>query len=399
MAIIQIDEPRLRPKTPPTGFALFALGFRPFYLLGALFAALVLPLWLALYAGGVELAPVLPGMLWHGHEMVFGFAVAIIAGFLLTAGQVWSGLPTPKGGRLAALVALWLAGRLAMFSGMPILAAVVDLAFLPTLAVVIGRLLYRARNRRNYFAPFLLLALAAANVLVHAGAHLWFDVEPLIGLHLGVALITVLETVIAGRIVPSFTANALKTVPWRNPWCDRAAVVLTALALFAWAVGAPPGGVGVLALPAAAVQLVRIWGWRPWPTRTTPLLWILHLAHGWIVVALLVLGLAAFGLADPAATLHILSVGAMAGLIIGMITRTALGHTGRPLKAGFGETLCYWLIGIALILRVAIWFGLPDRYYIPCLYASATFWTLCFLIYLWKYVPILTRPRVDGKPG
>ena len=89
----------------------------------------------------------------------------------------------------------------------------------------------------------------------------------------------------------------------------------------------------------------------------------------------------------------------MAGLIIGMITRTALGHTGRPLKAGFGETLCYWLIGIALILRVAIWFGLPDRYYIPCLYASATFWTLCFLIYLWKYVPILTQPRVDGKPG
>ena len=111
------------------------------------------------------------------------------------------------------------------------------------------------------------------------------------------------------------------------------------------------------------------------------------------------LGLAAFGLADPAATLHILSVGAMAGLIIGMITRTALGHTGRPLKAGLGETLCYCLIGIALILRVAIWFGLPDRYYIPCLYASATSWTLCFLIYLWKYVPILTRPRVDGKPG
>lgn len=399
MAIIQIDEPRVRPGTPPTDFALFALGFRPFYLLGALFAALALPLWIVMYVGAINLAPVLPGMLWHGHEMVFGFAVAIIAGFLLTAGQVWSGLPMPKGGPLAALVALWLAGRLSMFSGLPMLTAIVDLAFLPTLAFVIGRVLYRARNRRNYFAPLLLLALAAANALAHAGAHAWLDVEPLTGLHLGVALISVLETVIAGRIVPSFTANALNTVPWRNVWIDRAAIALTALALLAWAINAAPGLTGGFALAATALQLARVWGWRPLPTRGTPLLWILHLAHGWIVVALLVLGLATFGLADPAAVLHILSVGAMGGLIVGMITRTALGHTGRPLKAGRCEAACYWLIGIALILRVAPWFGLPARFYIPALHASATLWTLCFLLYLWKYLPILTRPRADGKPG
>lgn len=399
MAISAIDEPRVHPRIPPAGFALFALGFRPFYLLGALFAVIALPLWIIMYVEAIDLAPVLPGILWHGHEMVFGFAVAIIAGFLLTAGQVWSGLPMPNGWRLVGLVALWLAGRLSMFSGIPVLAAVVDFTFLPTLAVVVGRVLYRARNRRNYFAPFLLLALAVANALAHAGARGWLDVDPLIGLHLGVALITVLETVIAGRIVPSFTANALKTVPWRNAWCDRLAIALTALALFAWAIGVSPQLTGGLALAAAIPQLVRVWGWRPLPTRGTPLLWILHLAHGWIVVALLVLGLATFGLADPAAVLHILSVGAMGGLIVGMITRTALGHTGRPLKAGRCEAACYWLISIALILRVAPWFGLPVRFYIPVLHASATLWTLCFLIYLWKYLPILMRPRVDGKPG
>lgn len=399
MAIIQIDEPRVRPQTPPTGFALFALGFRPFYLLGALFAALSLPLWIVMYVGAIDLAPVLPGMLWHGHEMVFGFAVAIIAGFLLTAGQVWSGLPMPKGWPLAALVALWLAGRLVMFSGMPVLAAVVDLAFLPTLAIVIGRVLYRARNRRNYFAPLLLLALAVANALAHAGAHAWLDVGPLTGLHLAVALITVLETVIAGRIVPSFTANALKTEPWRNVWVDRVAIVLTGLALVAWAFNLPVAVSGALALPAAAVQLARIWGWRPLPTLGTPLLWILHLAHGWIVVALLILALAGVGLADPASVPHILSVGAMGGLIVGMITRTALGHTGRTLKAGLNETVCYWLISIALILRVAPWFGLPASLFIPFLHSSATVWTICFLLYLWRYVPILVSPRVDGRPG
>ena len=399
MAIIQIDEPRVRPQTPPTGLALFALGFRPFYLLGALFAALALPLWIVMYVGAIDLAPVLPDMLWHGHEMVFGFAVAIIAGFLLTAGQVWSGLSTPKGWPLVALVALWLAGRLVMFSGMPVLAAVVDLAFLPTLAIVIGRVLYRARNRRNYFAPLLLLALAVANALAHAGAHAWLDVGPLTGLHLAVALITVLETVIAGRIVPSFTANALKTEPWRNVWVDRVAIVLTGLALVAWAFNLPAAVSGALALPAAAVQLARIWGWRPLPTLGTPLLWILHLAHGWIVVALLILALAGVGLADPASVPHILSVGAMSGLIVGMITRTALGHTGRTLKAGLNETVCYWLISIALVLRVAPWFGLPASMFIPFLHSSATVWTICFLLYLWRYVPILVSPRVDGRPG
>ena len=399
MAVVRIAEPRVMPKTPPTGFALFALGFRPFFLLAALLAAVFVPLWIALFSGVLPLTPVLPGLLWHGHEMVFGFAAAVIVGFLLTAGHNWTGLKTPSGGRLAALAALWLLGRLSMFSGMPVLTAVVDIAFLPVAGIVLGRVLLRAKSRRNYFVLLILAALALANGLTHAGAHGWLDVSPLTALHLAVAVITVLETVIAGRIVPSFTANALRTVPWRNVQVDRLAIAATAVALGMWAFAAPAGATGPVALLAAGMQVVRVWGWRPLPTWTTPLLWILHLSHAWIVVALLILAAAGIGLIETTPVLHLLTVGAMSGLIIGMITRTALGHTGRLLRSGRLEAACYVLLQAAVLLRVLPMLGLPAALYLPFLWGSAAAWSGCFALYLWKYAPILINPRVDGQPG
>lgn len=398
MAIIRLEEPRVMPKTPPKGFALFAFGFRPFYLFGAAFAALAVPLWIVVLAGGLPLQPVLPAMLWHGHEMLFGFVAAIIVGFLLTAGHNWTGLATPTGAPLAALVALWLAGRVAMFCANPVLAAALDLAFLPVVALILARLVLRAGSRRNYFVPVLLLALAGCNAIVHAGVHGWADVSPQTGLHLAVALVTLLETVIAGRIVPSFTANALKTVPWRHRGVDIAAVTLTGAALAAWALELPPAPTGVLAAAAALLQAVRVWGWRPGATFGTPLLWILHVSHGWIVVALLWLALAGSGAVAPTPVLHFLTVGATGGLIIGMITRTALGHTGRLLKAGRIEAACYWLMQLALALRVLPQLGLPANYH-AFLGASSLAWSLAFVCYLWKYAPILIHPRVDGRPG
>ncbi len=395
MAVIRIAEPRIMPKTPPKGFALFALGFRPFFLL----AAVLVPLWIALFSGALSLTPVLPGLLWHGHEMVFGFAAAVIVGFLLTAGHNWTGLKTPSGGSLAALAALWLLGRLAMFSGVPVLAAVVDVAFLPVAGVVLGRVLIRAKSRRNYFVLLILGVLALANTLVHAGVHGWLDVSPVTALYLAVAVITVLETVIAGRIVPSFTANALRTTPWRNPHVDRLAIGGMAVALGMWALAVPAGATGAVALLAAGVQIVRIRGWRPLPTWNTPLLWILHLSHAWIVVALLILAAAGIGLAETTAVLHLLTVGAMSGLIIGMITRTALGHTGRLLKSGRLEASCYILLQVALVLRVLPMLGLSAALYLPFMWGSATAWSACFALYLWKYAPILINPRVDGQPG
>ena len=399
MSIIRLEEPRVMPKTPPKGFALFAFGFRPFYLAGALLAAIGVPVWIAVLAGGLPLQPVFPAMLWHGHEMLFGFVVAIIVGFLLTAGHNWTGLATPTGARLAALLGLWLAGRLAMFSGSPLLAAVVDISFLPTVAVVMARLVLKARSRRNYFIPVLLFALALSNAVVHAGSAGWLDVAPTTGLHAAVALVTLLETVIAGRIVPSFTANALRTVPWRNAAVDRAAITLTGAALAAWAFDLTPEVTGLLAGAAASFQAVRIWGWRPGATLGTPLLWVLHVSHGWIVVALLCLALAGIGVMQAGPVLHLLTVGATGGLIIAMITRTALGHTGRLLVAGRIESTCFWLMQAALVLRVAPMLGLPATAYRAFLMASSVAWMAVFVLYLWKYAPILVAPRVDGRPG
>ena len=399
MSIVRLEEPRVMPKTPPKGFALFAFGFRPFYLLGTALAAIGVPLWILVLAGAVPWMPVFPAMLWHGHEMLFGFVTAIIVGFLLTAGHNWTGLATPTGASLAALVALWLAGRVALFSGNPVLAAVVDLAFLPAVALIMARLVLRAKSRRNYFVPLLLLALAGCNALVHAGVNGWAEVSPQTGLHLAVALVTVLETVIAGRIVPSFTANALRTVPWRHAGVDRAAVALTAAALLAWAIDMPAATTGAFAVLAALLQGLRIWGWRPLATLGTPLLWILHVSHAWIVVALMFLALAGAGIVEATPVLHLLTVGATGGLIIGMITRTALGHTGRLLKAGSIEATCYWLLQLALILRILPMLGLPASAYRGFLMASSTAWMLCFFLYLWKYAPILIQPRVDGRPG
>jgi len=399
MALIRIEEPKLHTKTPLDRFALFGLGFRPFFLLAAALAALLVPLWIGMFSGKLSIAPVLPGMVWHGHEMVFGFAGAVIAGFLLTAVQTWTGQPMPSGGPLAALVALWFGGRLFQFSEMPVVAVVIDVSFLPVVALVVARALFRSNNARNYFIPLLLLALAFANGMSHAGALGWLEVSPLTGLHLAVALITMLETVIAGRIVPSFTANALRTVPWNNTWVDRLAVASTGLAFLMWAVDADVVATAVVAALAAGIQCVRVWGWRPLPTIHTPLLWILHLSHAWIIVALIVLVVAGAGLTTSQPVLHLLTVGATGGLIISMITRTALGHTGRLLRTGWLELICYLLLQCAIVLRVLPLLGIAASAYIPLMWASSLAWAGCFGLYLIKYVPILIRPRVDGKPG
>lgn len=392
MGIIPLEEPRVRKPVPKGGNALFALGFRPFYLLAALFAAGAVPLWLAWYFGLGGGPLWLPPLLWHAHEMLFGFACAVIAGFLLTAVRAWTGQPTPTGTPLAALAALWLGGRLTLLFGPPFAGAALDIAFLPLVALALAPVLWRTGNRRNYFVVLLLGALAGANTVFHARTLGLLDGSALDALHLALGLIVTLETVIAGRIVPSFTANALRGLrQWQHPRLNQTAIALTALALLAWALQAPALPARLLAAAAAAAQVLRITGWNPWATRRTPLLWILHLSHAWIPVGL---GLLAADL--NAAALHVLAVGSMAGLILGMITRTALGHTGRMLVAGRIETAAYGLIVIAVLSRLAAALGVAS---VPALLLAGGTWTLAFLLYVWRYAPMLVRPRVDGREG
>lgn len=403
MALISLEEMTAK-KIPLETFSLFALGFRPFYLLAALFGAIAVPAW-ALVWSGVLTTP-MPGMWWHAHEMIFGFAAAVIVGFLFTAGKAWTGQPTPTGSRLAALAGLWLAGRLAMAFSDGAWVALVDVAFLPTCAGIFVGVLLRAKSRVNYFIGGLLSTLGLANLVFHLARLDVIALDPMMVLHAALALIVLLETIIAGRVVPNFTASAIRGVrQWRNKRVDLAAIVLTGLALALWAgeVGSWGGFAGRtlaagLAVVAAALQIARTLGWNTWATRSNPLLWILHLSHLWIPVGLLLLAATEWQFLPRSAGVHALAIGATGGLIIGMITRTALGHTGRWLVAGPVETTAYVLVHCAALARVLTLAVIPVAAKAG-VHLAATLWCVAFLLYFWRYRPFLIRARADGKPG
>lgn len=396
MALIPLQEPSTK-KIPPETFSLWALGFRPFYLLAAAFAAIAVPVWAMVFAGALE-TPI-PGMWWHAHEMIFGFAAAVVVGFLLTAGRAWTGIDTPADGQLAALAALWLAGRLAMAFGSGLWVAVVDLLFLPISALALMRVLVKANSRRNYFIGVLPGLLALCNLFFHLALGGVLAIDPLAALHFALGLLVVLESVVGGRVIPMFTFNAVRGVrQWRNLQLDWAAVLSTAAALALWAAGGAGVVAGIVSLLAAILQLVRLGGWNPWATRGKPILWILHLSYLWIPLGLLLLACAQFGMLPRTAAIHAFGIGATGGLIIGMITRTALGHTGRTLVAGGIETAAYVLVQLAVVVRVLTVAVIPAAA-IGGIHAAATLWALAFVLYLWRYTPYLLRARADGKPG
>lgn len=395
MALIRLDEPTTK-RIPPNTFSLWALGFRPFYLLAALLAAIAVPVWAVAYSGAIELP--IPGIWWHAHEMIFGFAVAVIIGFLYTAAGNWTGLPTPTGKPLAVLAAVWLAGRLAMAFGSGMWVAIIDLAFLPVAAGMLLRVLVKGKSKRNYFVGALPALLAVANLVFHLAVLEVIAADPLMAMHFALGLVVVLETVVGGRVIPMFTFNAIRGVKqWRSKRVDWAAAIATGIALLLWALGVG-GWAGVVSLIAAVLQAVRLGGWNPWATRRTPILWVLHLAYLWIPLGLALIGLTQFGVLPRSSGIHALAIGATGGLIIGMMTRTALGHTGRMLVVGPIETAAYALVLIAALVRV-VTVGFIPAAQMGGVHAAATLWSLGFLLYLWRYTPFLMRARLDGKAG
>ncbi|CAH1749058.1 NnrS protein involved in response to NO [Thauera humireducens] len=395
MALIPLEEPTTK-RIPPDTFSLWALAFRPFYLLAAALAVIAIPVWAVAFSGGLQLP--IPGMWWHAHEMIFGFAAAVIIGFLFTAGRNWTGLDTPSGAPLALLAGLWLAGRLAMAFGSGAWVAVIDIAFLPVAAVLLLRVLVKAKSKRNYFVGVLPGLLALANLVFHLAVLQVIDADPLMAMHLALGLIVVLETVIGGRVIPMFTANSIRGIKqWRDKRVDWAAAIATGVALLLWATGAGAWAAPV-SIIAALLQAVRVGGWNPWATRKVSLLWILHLSYIWIPIGLALIGLAQLGVLPRTAGIHALAIGATGGLIIGMITRTALGHTGRMLVAGSIETAAYVLVQLAVLIRVLTVVAIPAAA-VGGIHAAATVWSLGFLLYLWRYTPFLLRARVDGKAG
>lgn len=378
---------------------MFRLGFRPFYLGAAAYGALAIPLWIALLSGQVSVSLTISPVLWHAHEMLFGFTVAVIVGFLLTAGKAWTGLDTPRGGVLAGLFALWLAARLSAVSGPYAVHALLDLLLLPLVAAVFMSVLLRAGGGRNLPLGIILVLLAVANAAFHGALSGLIDIEPVRALHAGLALIVMIESVIAGRVIPAFTQSALPGVSLKSPrWLAQATQVTTAMALGLWVLG-PPGVHSAVALGAAAsLHVFRQWCWRPERTRTRPILWVLHLAYAWLPIGLGLLALFQLGMLGVSAGIHALAVGATGGLIIGMITRTARGHTGRPLQVSRLEVAAYVLVACAAVARVLLPLLAPGHL-VAWLVVAAAAWSIAFALYLVVFTPWLLTTRLDGKDG
>jgi uncharacterized protein involved in response to NO len=390
----------LEPVAPaPRGAAFLRLGFRPFYLGAAVLAALAVPAWMMVFLGQWVWAPALSPLLWHAHEMLLGFASAVIIGFLMTAVKAWTGLATPRGLPLGALALLWLSARIAALAAPYAVYAVLDTLLLPIVALVLIRLLLRAGNTRNLPLAALLLLLSAANATFHLSVLGLLDLAPTRALHAALAVIVMVECVMAGRVIPGFSMSALPGLRITALlWLERSALALTGLGLLFWVLAAP-GWIASLTLGlAAAAHVWRQWRWKPLLSRQRPILWVLHLSYAWIPVGLGLLALAQINLLAVSLGLHALAVGTTGGLIIGMITRTARGHTGRSLQVTPAEVLAYVLVALAALLRVLLPLLWPDLLLV-WLSAAAAAWSVTFTIYIFIYAPWLTQTRIDGKDG
>ena len=331
--------------------------------------------------------------------MLFGFAATVVVGFVLTAAKAWTGLGTARGPALGALVLLWLGARATGLGGLYLLHAVLDVALLPVVALQLLVVLLRARNRRNLPLVGLLLVLGSTNAAYHLAQLGWIVFDPLQALRGALLVLVLVESVVGARVIPAFTANATPGLKVHvKPWLAHAVFPATALALGLWWWQAPTAVTSPLLLLAAVLQLLRSWAWQPQVTLQRPILWVLHAAYAWIALGLLLLALLPWGIGSVGTALHAFAVGATAGLIIGMVTRTARGHTGRPLQATRLEVAAYALVQLAAVARVLVPTLAPG--------ASALAWQLAawclvgaFALYLWRYTPWLLRTRLDGKDG
>lgn len=376
-------------------------GFRPFFLLASAHAVLGALWWSSSLLGWLPAPRWLIPQWWHGHEMVFGFAAAVIAGFLLTAVPNWTGARPVAGARLAGLAGLWLAGRFAMIlsGALPLwLVAVVDLAFLPALAAMLVPPLWAARRVRNYgFVP-LLLILATANAVMHAEAMGVGGGRAILALRFAVDLMIVLIVVMTARITPMFTRNGLMRRGLRVDahsivWLDRLAVAGVVGLAVADVLAPRTVWSGTAALVGAVAAAARTCGWYGWRTLRDPLLWSLHLGSVWVSVGLLLVALGDLTSVVPMGSgLHSLTAGAIGATVIAMITRVALGHTGRPLVAPRPAVAAYVLVSLGALVRVTAPIVLPAPA-TEAIVLGGVLWSVGFGLYVVSYAPLLLGPE------
>lgn len=399
---VRIEE----PAVPRGAFAMFEAGFRPFFLGAAVAAAFGAVGWIVVWHGHVAFEPALPPSLWHGHEMVFGFVAAALAGFLLTAVPNWTGRGPYRGRLLVLLFAVWAAGRLSAWTisgAAPWLHAILDVAFLPLLAATVAVPILHGAARRNLGIVAVLAALAAANAAIHLEAVGLTQDTARPALRLSICLVTVLVAVIGGRIIPAFTASFLRTrrrpeLPGPMTALDRLAIGL--LAAFALVDLVDPAGetAGAAALAAGIANGVRLQRWRIRHVLDEPIVWVLHAGYLWLVLGMLLRGWALLtGDIPETMGLHALTLGAFGTMIIGVMTRATLGHTGRPVAADRWTVLAFALVGIGTIGRACFGPLLPGALGIEVTGLSGAAWATGFALFALRYGGTLVRRRADGR--
>ncbi|MDA8252049.1 MAG: NnrS family protein [Rhodospirillales bacterium] len=391
--------PRYRATRAP---AILSAGFRPFFLLSALWAAVAVPFWLLLLRGEAVLPIAMPPVLWHGHEMIFGFGLATVAGFLFTAVPNWTGRMPLQGAPLAVLVLLWLVGRAAMLlaGGLLLYArAVPVLAFPAVLTAAIGREILAGRNWRNLPVLDALGLLLLADALTQIGAARDLALA-MAGLRLGVATLVGLITLVGGRIIPSFSRNWLlrrdhNALPAPFGRVDRVVLTTSFAALMLWVVAPASDAASALLVAAGVGHLLRLARWRGLATLPEPLLAVLHLGYAWVAVGMVLLGASGWGVLPPSAALHAVTVGAIGTMTLAVMARASLGHTGQALTAGAGCTTVFVLVSIAAVLRVLAPIVPGD--YALMLDLSGTAWSGAFLLFVVLVARLLAAPRRRGE--
>jgi len=402
MAVIKIAEPR---TAPPKGLAPFALGFRPFFLLAGVAAVALIMLWMLIYEGLLPLPTYYNrgwyGNSWHAHEMVFGYSVAVLAGFLLTAARNWTDRPTITGTPLMLLALLWLAARLLPFApGVSFaVVALVDVLFLPLLALALFIPIVRVKQWRNIVFPVLALLMAGGNLMFHYELFGLMTGGVRLGLVLGIYIVLLLIVIMGGRVIPFFVERGAPGATTRSWPVVEGLSIATLVALAMTELFHPDVVViAAMAVVAAIVHGIRLAGWYSRLAMHVTLLWVLLLGYSWLVIGFVLLALAAPLELPRSLAWHAFTVGAIGGLTLGMMARVALGHTGRLLQPHWLMGYAFALLNLAAFVRVIIAVLWPGHYELLVVIA-AMLWCLGFALFIVIYTPILMKPRVDGRPG
>lgn len=395
MATIQIDDPE---KKETSKFALFALGFRPFFLLAGLSGLFLLAFWVMAFSQGWQVSASIPAIFWHGHEMIFGYTAAVIAGFLLTAVRNWTGVNTLNGTRLMVLSLVWLAARVLPFTATNlVILSIIDISFLLLLSLAIACPIIKVKQWKNIFFVPLLLFYALANSLFYAefvwhveGAEEW-------AFHGGMGLIVIIITIMAGRVVGFFIEHGIGKQVSSYKWAELLALYGTVLFMAGQFI-LPTWLLTLIAIIAAAGHLGRLVSWHHSQIWQVPLLWVLYLGYAWMFVGFVLTAFEINHLVLESLAIHAFTTGTIGIMTLGMMARVALGHTARPMQTGKLLNWCFISINLAAVVRVIPPLLLPGMY-INWIQLAGFFWVIAFVIFVFVYTPILIRPRIDGRPG